>query len=118
MSDAAQPTASDVRAAAEAVKAAIDRHLAAIENRTGDDDPEVYEAFDALATAAEVYDELLYEVHDEVTPFEVPAGDALPAYTGTVQPPKTGSYRLLTAAPEPSAGAAAAFDCSWTGCCS
>ena len=86
MSDAAQPTASDVRAAAEAVKAAIDRHLAAIENRTGDDDPEVYEAFDALATAAEVYDELLYEVHDEVTPFEVPAGDALPAYTGPQEP--------------------------------
>jgi hypothetical protein len=33
----------------------------------------VLEAFDALAAAAEEYDELLYTVHDEVTPFEVPA---------------------------------------------
>jgi hypothetical protein len=86
MSDAAQPTGADVRAAAEAVKTAIDRHLAAIENRTGDDDPSVYAAFDALATAAEVYDELLYDFYDEVTPFDVPAGDALPAYAGPEEP--------------------------------
>lgn len=68
MSDAAQPTAAEVRAAAEAVKAAIDRHLDAVERRTGDDDPAVYDAFNALAAAAEVYDELLYERYDEVTP--------------------------------------------------
>ncbi|AEW97490.1 MULTISPECIES: hypothetical protein [Streptomycetaceae] len=86
MSDAAQPTATEVRAAAEAVKAAIDRHLAAIENRTGEDDPEVFAAFDALASAAEHYDELLYDAYDEVTPFEVPAGDSLPAYAGPENP--------------------------------
>ncbi|MDF3289048.1 hypothetical protein [Streptomyces silvisoli] len=86
MSDAAQPTVAEVRAAAEAVKAAIDRHLAAIENRAGEDDPAVLAAFDSLAAAAETYDELLYDVHDEVTPFEVPAGDTLPAYAGPDEP--------------------------------
>ncbi|MFE1349809.1 hypothetical protein ACFW57_35055, partial [Streptomyces sp. NPDC058757] len=70
MSDAAQPTAAEVRAAAEAVKTALDRHLAAVERRTGDDDTAVYEAFNALAAAAETYDELLYDRYDEVTPFE------------------------------------------------
>ncbi|WP_079250185.1 hypothetical protein [Streptomyces alfalfae] len=83
MSDAAQPTAAEVRAAAEAVKTALDRHLAAVERRSGEDDPAVYEAFNELAAAAEEYDELLYDRHDEVTPFEIPAAeDALPPYRG------------------------------------
>ncbi|MFI6286265.1 hypothetical protein ACIBCM_16140 [Streptomyces sp. NPDC051018] len=87
MSDAAQPTAAEVRAAAEAVKAALDRHLAAVENRTGEDDPAVYEAFNALAVAAEVYDERLYDRYDEVTPFEIPgADDSLPPYAGPDEP--------------------------------
>ncbi|MFF0449125.1 hypothetical protein ACFYT4_22415 [Streptomyces sp. NPDC004609] len=87
MSDAAQPTAAEVRAAAEAVKAALDRHLAAVENRTGEDDPAVYEAFNALAVAAEVYDERLYDRYDEVTPFEIPgAEDSLPPYAGPDEP--------------------------------
>ncbi|MCQ4041670.1 hypothetical protein ACFOSC_11850 [Streptantibioticus rubrisoli] len=86
MSDAAQPTVAEVRTAAEAVKAAIDRHLAAIENRSGEDDPAVLAAFDSLAAAAEAYDELLYDAYDEVTPFEVPAGDTLPAYAGPDEP--------------------------------
>ncbi|MFF5424917.1 MULTISPECIES: hypothetical protein [unclassified Streptomyces] len=93
MSDAAQPTAAEVRAAAEAVKAALDRHLAAVERRTGDDDPAVYEAFNVLATAAEAYDELLYERYDEVTPFEIPgADDSLPPYAGPDEP---GALSLL-----------------------
>jgi hypothetical protein len=86
MSDVAQPTVAEVRAAAEAVKAAIDRHLAAIESRSGDNDPAVYTAFDALASAAEAYDELLYDAYDEVTPFEVPAPDSLPDYAGPDEP--------------------------------
>ncbi|MFB7866497.1 hypothetical protein [Streptomyces sp. NPDC056069] len=87
MSDAAQPTAAEVRAAAEAVKAALDRHLAAVERRTGDDDPAVYEAFNALAAAAEAYDEVLYDRYDEVTPFEIPgADDSLPPYAGPEEP--------------------------------
>ncbi|MFJ6726738.1 hypothetical protein ACIQPQ_17695 [Streptomyces sp. NPDC091281] len=87
MSDAAQPTAAEVRAAAEAVKTALDRHLAAVERRTGEDDPSVYEAFNELAAAAEVYDELLYDRYDEVTPFEIPgADDSLPPYAGPEEP--------------------------------
>ncbi|MCL6674728.1 MULTISPECIES: hypothetical protein [Streptomyces] len=87
MSDAAQPTAAEVRAAAEAVKTALDRHLAAVERRSGEDDPAVYEAFNQLAAAAEAYDELLYDRYDEVTPFEIPgAEDTLPPYTGPEEP--------------------------------
>ena len=87
MSDAAQPTAAEVRAAAEAVKTALDRHLAAVERRSGENDPDVYEAFNQLAAAAEVYDELLYDRYDEVTPFEIPGSDdALPPYEGPEEP--------------------------------
>ncbi|MFF2215986.1 hypothetical protein [Streptomyces antibioticus] len=86
MSDAAQPTAAEVRAAAEAVKTALDRHLAAVERRTGEDDPGVYEAFNELAAAAEVYDELLYDRFDEVTPFEIPGTEDLPPYAGPEEP--------------------------------
>ncbi|WP_432058370.1 hypothetical protein [Streptomyces sp. bgisy022] len=86
MSDAAQPTAAEVRAAAEAVKTALDRHLAAVERRSGEDDPDVYEAFNELAAAAEAYDELLYDRYDEVTPFEIPGEETLPPYTGPDEP--------------------------------
>jgi hypothetical protein len=86
MSDAAQPTAAEVRAAAEAVKTALDRHLAAVERRSGEDDPAVYEAFNQLAAAAEAYDELLYDRYDEVTPFEIPGGEEMPPYTGPEEP--------------------------------
>ncbi|WP_367324328.1 hypothetical protein [Streptomyces sp. HUAS ZL42] len=86
MSDAAQPTAAEVRAAAEAVKTALDRHLAAVERRSGEDDPAVYEAFNQLAAAAEAYDELLYDRYDEVTPFEIPGTEDLPPYTGPEEP--------------------------------
>ncbi|MFJ6659138.1 hypothetical protein ACIQNG_22695 [Streptomyces sp. NPDC091377] len=90
MSDAAQPTAAEVRAAAEAVKTALDHHLAAVERRSEEDDQAdqaVYDAFNQLAAAAEVYDELLYDRYDEVTPFEIPgADDALPPYAGPEEP--------------------------------
>lgn len=95
MSDAAQPTAADVRAAADAVKAALDRHLEAVERRAdasarGDAgsgaDSAVYTAFDELAAAGEAYDEVLYEAYDEVTPFEIPGGDVMPDYTGPDEP--------------------------------
>lgn len=64
-------TAAEVRQAAEALKSAIDAHLRAVEARVDELDPQVLEAFEELAKAAEEYDELLYAVHDEVTPFEV-----------------------------------------------
>ena len=74
-------SAAEVREAAEALKSAIDAHLRAVETRVDELDPAVLEAFDALAAAAEEYDELLYAVHDEVTPFEVMA-DPRPEYDG------------------------------------
>ena len=96
MSDAEQSSAAEVRAAAEAVKNAVDRHLEAVERRetAETDDPAqvaaadaaVYAAFDELAVAGESYDELLYETYDEVTPFEIPGGDAMPGYTGPDEP--------------------------------
>lgn len=86
MSDAAQPSAAEVRAAAEAVKAALDRHLDAVERRSGQDDPAVYAAFDELAAAAEVYDELLYETYDEVTPSRSPEVTISPPTRGRRNP--------------------------------
>ncbi|MEU3727471.1 hypothetical protein [Streptomyces sp. NPDC031705] len=86
MSDAALPTVAEVRAAAEAVKTALDRHLAAVEGRIGDEDPAVYAAFNELAAAAEEYDELLYDRYDEVTPFEIPAPETGAPYTGPAEP--------------------------------
>jgi hypothetical protein len=63
------PSGADVRAAAEALKEAVDRHLQAVENRAGEQDEQVQDAYAALHAAAELYDDLLFEVHDEVTPF-------------------------------------------------
>jgi hypothetical protein len=78
----APATPAEVRQAAEALKTAIDAHLRAVEARVDELDPAVLEAFDALAAAAEEYDELLYAVHDEVTPFEVMA-EPQPDYAGS-----------------------------------
>ncbi|MFF4348271.1 hypothetical protein [Streptomyces sp. NPDC001530] len=86
MSDAVQPTAAEVRAAAEAIKTALDRHLAAVERRSGEDDPAVYEAFNELAAAAEEYDELLFDRYDEVTPFDIPGTEDMLPYTGPEEP--------------------------------
>jgi hypothetical protein len=61
--------ASDVRIAAEALKRAIDRHLAAVEARSGESDPLVQDAYTTLHDSAQRYDDLLFEVYDEVTPF-------------------------------------------------
>jgi hypothetical protein len=68
--DRPNPDPDAVRAAAGALKEALDRHLAAVEARSGEQDPAVQEAYDELQQAAEEYDELLFEVHEEVTPFE------------------------------------------------
>ncbi len=59
------------RAAAEALKSAIDRHLTACEQRSGESDPAVQDAYEALREAAQVYDDTLFEAYDEVTPFEL-----------------------------------------------
>jgi hypothetical protein len=92
MSDAVQPGAAEVRAAAEALKKAIDRHLAAIERRAKapspapEADSEVFAAFNEMAAAGEAYDEMLYDVYDEVTPFEVPETEDATPYLGPEEP--------------------------------
>jgi hypothetical protein len=64
----------DLRAAADALKTAIDRHLEACAARSGEEDPKVQEAYDVLRDAAEAYDDLLFETYEEVTPFEFSPG--------------------------------------------
>ncbi|QKW22967.1 hypothetical protein HUT16_31280 [Kitasatospora sp. NA04385] len=86
MSDAAQLTITEVRAAAEAVKTAIDRHLQAVSSSTEPGDPVVVHAYEELAAAAIAYDQILYEVYDEVTPFEIPGDDAGTGYQGPEHP--------------------------------
>lgn len=73
MSEPTAPSAADVRTAADALKAAIDAHLAAVELRSDESDPRVRAAFLAMAAAAEAYDDVLYDSYNEVTPFEVPS---------------------------------------------
>ncbi len=72
MTDEPSPTASDVRTAAEALKAAIDAHLAAVERRTGEGDERVQVLYDELRLASEAYDDLMFDLYDEVTPWEYP----------------------------------------------
>ena len=59
---------SDVRAAAERLKSAIDRHLEACIDKGGEEDPAVQAAYDALREAAESYDDVLFDSFEEVTP--------------------------------------------------
>lgn len=86
MSDVPKPTAGQVRAAAEALKDAIDRHLAAVERRTGESDPAVFAAYDELRDTAQQYEELLFDAYDEVTPFEF-AEPPEPAPPGLLEEP-------------------------------
>ncbi|MGQ0625346.1 MAG: hypothetical protein ACT4PP_11955 [Sporichthyaceae bacterium] len=52
---------------------ALTVHLVAVENRSGEHDAEVQAAYSELRAAAGAYDETLYDIHDEVTPFDLPA---------------------------------------------
>jgi len=61
---------TDVHAAAERLKSAIDRHLEACIDKGGEEDPTVQAAYDALREAALSYDDLLFDSFDEVTPWE------------------------------------------------
>jgi hypothetical protein len=67
--DETPATSEQVHAAVEALKAALDAHLAAVESRAGENDPQVQAAYDALASAGEAYDDALFSAYEEVTPF-------------------------------------------------
>lgn len=75
-----------VRGAAEAVKQALDRHLAAVEARSGEQDLAVQDAYDALHDAAADYDDLLFETYDEVTPFAFIEPESVPVPAPDAQP--------------------------------
>jgi hypothetical protein len=60
---------TDARAALDRLVAALEAHLAAAQQRRGEQDPHVERAYRVLADAFEAYDETLYDAFDEVTPF-------------------------------------------------
>lgn len=60
---------TDPRAALDRLIAALEAHLQAASQRTGEADPAVVAAYQTLADAFESYDEALYTAFDEVTPF-------------------------------------------------
>ena len=61
------------RAALDVLQQALTAHLQAVEARTGEHDLDVQQAYAALRDAASAYDLALFEQHDEVTPFDLPA---------------------------------------------
>jgi len=69
MPDEFSATPEQVRAAMAGLKDALDAHLAAVESRAGENDPHVQAAYDALASAGEIYDDALFSAYEEVTPF-------------------------------------------------
>ncbi|NHC14198.1 primosomal protein [Motilibacter deserti] len=71
------PSGADVRSAAHALTVALERHLQAVETRTGEADPRVSAAFGELRDAFLDYEDVLYDVYDEVVPFEIVEDDEL-----------------------------------------
>ncbi|MDO5750646.1 MAG: hypothetical protein Q4P78_05520 [Rothia sp. (in: high G+C Gram-positive bacteria)] len=50
---------------------ALSAHLTAVENRRGEQDPAVDEAYVAIANAFEAYEDALFDTYHEVTPLDV-----------------------------------------------
>jgi hypothetical protein len=69
MSSESPDTATAVRPALEALRQALDDHLAEVEQRSGEQDPAVQDAYERLRNAAMEYDDALFDAYDEVTPF-------------------------------------------------
>ncbi len=65
----------DARAALDQLIAMLERHFTAASQRRSELDPAVVEAYDALASAFERYDEALFTAFDEVTPFVLSEDD-------------------------------------------
>jgi hypothetical protein len=83
-SAAADTTPADgnrVRQAADALVAALQAHLAAVEARAGEQDPAVQRAYVQLRSAAIEYDDALFDAYREVTPFDF----AVPEEGGTYE---------------------------------
>lgn len=61
----------DPRVALQSLTSALEEHLAASAARRGDDDPSVEAAYLAVIDAFEVYEEVLYDSYNEVTPLVI-----------------------------------------------
>jgi hypothetical protein len=61
----------DPRVALQTLSAALEEHLAAAAARRGDEDPSVEAAYLAIMDAFEVYEEVLYDTYNEVTPLVI-----------------------------------------------
>lgn len=68
---------SRLRAALDELTDALDAHLEASLRRSGEADPTVQAMYTRLRDAADRYDDLLFELTDEVTPWEFPEGPPL-----------------------------------------
>ena len=77
--DAQPPTAqrNAVRGAAAGLVQALHTHLAAVEASTGEGDQDVVAAYLSLLDATEAYEDLLYDVYEEVVPFSTEDEDDL-----------------------------------------
>jgi hypothetical protein len=76
-SDTATGSASPARLALDDLVQALQRHLAAVEQRAGEADDSVQRAYDDLRDAAERYDDVLFDTFEEVTPWEFAEGPLL-----------------------------------------
>lgn len=65
----------DPRAALASLTASLERHLEASASRSGENDPTVVAAYQAVADAFDLYDDALLEAYGEVTPLEIYSGD-------------------------------------------
>jgi hypothetical protein len=61
----------DPRDALQSLTSALEEHLSAASTRRGDDDPSVEAAYLGIIDAFEVYEEVLYNAYNEVTPLVV-----------------------------------------------
>ncbi len=61
----------DPRAALQSLTSALEEHLVAASARRGDDDPAVEAAYLAIVDAFEIYEEVLFESCNEVTPLVI-----------------------------------------------
>jgi len=68
------PDDTDLRELFDDLVAALTSHFHAVRNRRDEADPEVQAAYTRLRSAAERYDDMLFELTGEVTPWEFPEG--------------------------------------------
>ncbi|HEX5996606.1 MAG TPA: hypothetical protein VFY84_15805 [Jiangellales bacterium] len=65
---------TDLRELFDDLVAALTSHFHAVRNRRDESDPQVQAAYTRLRAAAERYDDMLFELTGEVTPWEFPEG--------------------------------------------